>query len=86
MLGFVEIGDLVFGEKSSIVVDPGEEKLKLEFENVRRFYVPVHAVLRIDEVEKRGVARITAMQKGDGSNVTHFPVFTSPSPTKPGKS
>ncbi len=69
MLGFVEIGKLVFGERSSIVVDPGEEKLKNEFENVERFYVPVHAVIRIDEVNKQGTARIL----GEGGKVTPFP-------------
>ena len=31
MWGFVEIEELVFGERSQIVVDPGEEKLKNEF-------------------------------------------------------
>lgn len=58
MLGFVEIGKLVFGEKSTVVVDTSEEKLKTEFAGVERFYVPVHAVIRIDEVSKQGAARI----------------------------
>lgn len=75
LLGFVEIGDIVFGEKSTVVLDPGEEKLKTEFANVARTYVPVHSVIRIDEVNKPGAARIVP---GDGSsNVTPFPVFTS---------
>ena len=74
MLGFVEIGKLVFGEKTTVVVDTSEEKLKAEFADVERFYVPVHAVVRIDEVSKRGPARIVGGVEG-GSKVTPFPVY-----------
>ncbi len=75
MLGFVEVGKLVFGEKTTVVVDTSEEKLKQEFGNVERFYVPVHAVIRIDEVSKQGPARIVPGGEG-GSKVTPFPVYT----------
>ena len=40
LLGFIEIESLVFGEKTSLVVDPSEEKIKTEFEGVKRTYVP----------------------------------------------
>lgn len=70
MFGFVEIEGLVFGERSEIVVDPSEEKLKNEFEGVERTFVPMHAVVRIDQVEKQGNARITE----GGDNVTQFPL------------
>src|SRR5689334_24949023 len=43
LLGFVEVEKLVFGEKSTVVVDPGEEKLKTEFANVERSYIPVRS-------------------------------------------
>lgn len=81
LLGFVEIEEVVFGERSQIVVDPSEERLKTELEGVRRIYVPMHAVIRIDEVEREGVSRITE-PAGDGRNVAPFPlpVYT------PGKS
>lgn len=69
MLGFVEVAKLVFGEKSTIVVDTSEERLKQEFAGVERFYVPVHAVIRIDEVSKQGPARIVPGGEG-GSKVT----------------
>ena len=72
MLGFVEIGKLVFGERSTVVVDPGEEKLKNEFEGVDRFYVPVHSIIRIDEVNKQGAARIHAP---DGDSPPKTPVY-----------
>lgn len=72
LFGFVEVEDLVFGERSSVVVDPGEERIKAEFQGVRRSYLPLHSVLRIDEVRKQGVSKITALE--GGSNVAQFPV------------
>ncbi len=72
LLGFVEVEELLFGERSKVVVDPSEERLRSEFEGVRRVYIPLHAVLRIDEVEKEGVSRIAAAVKGEGS-VAFFP-------------
>ncbi len=71
LFGFIEIEELVFGERTSVVVDPSEERLKAEFESVKRTYIPMHAVIRIDEVEKQGVSKISAV---DGDNVTAFPM------------
>ncbi len=70
LLGFIEIESLVFGEKTSLVVDPSEEKIKTEFEGVKRTYIPMHSVLRIDEVDKEGVSKIS---KAEGNNVTQLP-------------
>lgn len=69
--GFVEIEGLIFGEASSLVIDPGEEKLKNEFSGVTKTLVPMHAVIRVDEVEKRGQSKILEMEQG--TNVTPFP-------------
>ena len=71
MFGFVEVEELVFGERSTVVVDPAEEKIKSEFENVRRTYLPMHSVVRIDEVDKQGKSKIS---KVEGSNVAQFPM------------
>jgi hypothetical protein len=71
LFGFIEVEKLVFGERSTVVVDPSEERIKAEFEGVRRTYLPLHAVLRIDEVEKEGTAKIS---KAEGSNIAQFPV------------
>lgn len=73
ILGFVEISDIIFGERSALVVDPSEERLKSEFEGVKRTYIPMHAVIRIDEVNKEGINKIVAVSES-GSNVTPFPV------------
>ncbi len=75
LFGFVEIENLIFGEKSNVVVDPSEENLKSEFSGVKRTYVPMHAIIRIDEVDKSGHAKISeATTKGE--KITPFPVFT----------
>ena len=71
LFGFIEVEELVFGERSTVVVDPTEEKIKSEFEGVKRTYLPLHSVLRIDEVKKQGVSKITAIE---GGNVTQFPL------------
>jgi hypothetical protein len=71
LFGFVEIEGLSFGDASKVVVDPSQERLEREFEGVKRTYVPLHAVLRIDEVDKQGAGRITRLP-GDGT-VTPFP-------------
>src|SRR3569623_2485675 len=59
LLGFVEIEELVFGERAGLVLDPTEERIKTEFEGVKRSFLPMHSVLRIDEVNKRGSSKIT---------------------------
>lgn len=69
MYGFVEIEELVFGEKTSLVVDPSEERLKDEFAGVKRSYIPMHSVIRIDEVEKRGTAKILSLD-GEAASVS----------------
>jgi hypothetical protein len=70
LFGFIEVEELVFGERSSVVLDPGEERIKSEFAGVKRTYLPLHSVLRIDEVRKQGTAKIVALE---GGNVTQFP-------------
>ena len=73
LYGFVEISGLLFGEHTSVVIDPAEEKLADEFAGVNRFMVPMHAIIRIDEVEKRGQNKIMDV---DGSGkVTPFPSY-----------
>ena len=70
MFGFIEVEQLVFGERSSLVVDPSEEKIKAEFENVKRTYLPMHSIIRIDEVDKQGASKISKLE----GNVAQFPM------------
>lgn len=70
LFGFLEVEGLVFGERTTLVVDPGEERVKSEFEGVKRTYLPLHCVLRVDEVQKQGVSKVSAYE---GGNVAQFP-------------
>jgi hypothetical protein len=78
LYGFIEIEDLIFEKAATLVVDPSAEKLREEFAGVSRTRVPIHAVIRIDEVEKHGPGKIIELD--GGSNVTPFPYFN---PNKP---
>ncbi|MBA3537821.1 MAG: DUF1820 family protein [Tatlockia sp.] len=73
IFGFLEVEEFVFGENSSLVVDPSEERLKLEFNSVKRTFIPMHSVFRIDEVSKQGVAKVREKSAND-SKVSMFPV------------
>ena len=75
MYGFIEIEEFVFGERTQMIVDPSEEKLKNEFAEVTRSYIPLHSLIRIDEVGKEGVAKIS---ESGGDNVTRLNVKPSP--------
>lgn len=70
MAGFIEIGEIIFGEHSKVLIDPADEKLKREFANVKHTYIPHYSVIRIDEVDQCGKNRIL---DNDGASVTHFP-------------
>ncbi len=69
MYGFVVVEELIFGERSTVVVDPGEERLKSEFESVTRTFIPMHSIIRIDQVKKEGTAKISDL----GDKVANFP-------------
>ncbi len=79
IFGFIEIADFVWDKHTSLVLDPSHERLKDEFGDVERTYVPMHNVLRIDHVKKQGSAKITPISDKVGTNkVTslHSPIYT----------
>jgi hypothetical protein len=76
MYAFVEIEDIIFNEHTELVVDPAEEKLKDEFAGVKKTFVPMHAVIRIDEVSKQGSNKI--VDAAVSGNITPFPVTMPP--------
>jgi hypothetical protein len=75
LFGFVEVEELIFDARKSVVVDPAVERLQVEFAGVKKTYLPMHYVLRIDEVDKQGTSKITSTE---GGNVTQFPVPVYP--------
>lgn len=70
LFGFVSVEKLVFGERTTVVLDPSEEKIKSEFAHVKRTYLPMHSVIRIDVVDKQGASKISKLE----GNVAQFPV------------
>ena len=76
LFGFVQIEDLVFGERGGLVVDPSEERIKDEFADVTRTYLPMHSVIRVDEVDRPGISKIS---DANSSNITPFPLPAYPS-------
>jgi hypothetical protein len=82
LFGFIEVEALVFGEKSAVVIDPSEERLKVEFDGVPATHIPLHAIVRIDEVEKQGSAKIVPLD-GKTENILSYP-FPTGTPRKGG--
>lgn len=74
VFGFVEIADFVWDNHTELVLDPSHEKLKDEFAKVKRTYIPMHTILRIDQVEKQGSAKIS--QLSDKVTALHSPIYT----------
>ena len=81
IFGFVEVSHLLWSQKSSVVIDPSEDSLKHEFSGVKRFYVPMHSVVRIDEVDHEGTSKIVGTTEGGGT-ISPFPVFVPPGSDK----
>jgi len=73
LFGFIEVEELVFGARSELVVDPAEEGLRSEYGAAKRLFLPLHAIVRIEEVEREGPARVRPA-KGPSGIVTPFPV------------
>ena len=84
MWGFIEVEEFVFGERSQILVDPSEEKLKNEFGSVNRSYIPLQSIIRIDEVDKEGSAKVSDVTPAEG-NVASFPFAGAPPGQKGGE-
>ncbi|MFC6670067.1 DUF1820 family protein [Marinobacterium aestuariivivens] len=74
MWGFIEVGEFVFGTRSELLVDPGEEKLKKQFGDVKRSFIPMQAIIRIDEVKQEGVPKISEAK----GTITAFPLSVPP--------
>jgi hypothetical protein len=72
LYGFTYVAELSFGQSEGLLVDPVEEKLREEFAGTQGLHLPMHSIVRIEEVAERGVARIR--DAATGEKVTPFPV------------
>lgn len=73
LMGFIEAEKLIFNENESSIVDPDEERLRTEFKGVIRCYIPLHTIIRIDEISLKSGTKI---HKVDDDNVSHLPYST----------
>ncbi len=78
LYGFIEVEDLVFGEKSALLVDPAEEALRREFEFTKRLHLPLNCVIRIEEVDKSSAARGKIVALPEKNSVPDSPLFPPP--------
>src|SRR5204863_10040125 len=85
LFGFIEVGELLFGERASGVLDPAEERIKGEFSGVKRTFLPMHSSLRIDEVKKHGAAKITVLEAGATVAQFPLPMYSTPPGEKKGR-
>ena len=70
--GFTEVGELVFEQGGSVVVDPTEERLRDEFKDTRMLHLPMQCIVRVEEVEKRGP--LTIRDAVSGEKIMPFPM------------
>ena len=78
MYGFIEVEEYIFNKEKQLVVDPSSEKLKKEFAMVERSYIPINSIIRIDEVNESGEAKI----KENKSQVSPIQLIIQPSNKK----
>ncbi len=70
IFGFIELSDFVWGGKSDIILDPTEQEVRNEFSGVKIAQIPMHAIIRIDQVEKGGKAKVLPLGKKQTSEST----------------
>lgn len=75
--GFTEIRELVFDVHEGVVVDPTEERLRDEFGGTSALHLPMHSIVRIEEVERKGTSAIRDAATGE-KVVTPFPLPARP--------
>ncbi|MFA5684140.1 MAG: DUF1820 family protein [Lysobacteraceae bacterium] len=77
--GFTEIAELVWDAGEGLVIDPTEERLRDEFGQTKRLHLPMQAVIRVEEVERKGQLAIRDAATGE-KVVTPFPLPAKPRP------
>lgn len=80
IFGFLEIEDLVFGEKSNLLVDPNEDSIKKEFEHTKRLFIPIHSVIRVEEIDKEIQLKPRVISLKDNTNQKIPTIYTPPDP------
>jgi hypothetical protein len=80
LYGFTYVAELSFSSGDGLLVDPTEEKLKEEFAGTQALHLPMHSIIRVEEVLERGVAKIRDQLTGEKIMAFPGPMRT---PSKP---
>lgn len=70
--GFVELSGIEFDTHDAVVIDPVEDKMRDELGDVEVLHLPMHSVLRVEEVRTKGQSVIRDRESGE--KITPFPV------------
>ena len=57
LYGMVEISGFIFPE-NKLVYNPGEERIRREFGDIERTWIPYHSIVRVDEVTESTASEI----------------------------
>jgi hypothetical protein len=50
-IGLIEVSNILYMD-SEILINPEDEKIRKEFKGVKRTFLPLSAIIRIDEIEE----------------------------------
>ncbi len=80
-LGFVELSEMMFDDTQTNKLGVSEKRLKEEFKRVKRAFIPLQSVIRIDEVERDTPSELKQADKK--GNIRQFPGrYLPPEPDK----
>ena len=71
--GFIEVSELIWDQQSDLVIDPNEERLRVEMSGVISLMIPMHSIQRIDVVKDKGKPKVKPTSGDAGSKITSFP-------------
>lgn len=77
LYGMVEISDFIFPE-NKLVYNPGEERLRREFAEIERTWIPYHTIIRIDEVAETTASEFKVVSLDSHRRTDHRKVITKP--------
>lgn len=80
MFGFVEVEELLLDEpQSELLIDPEVERLQSEFAGVEITFIPLHSIIRIDQMRTAGRTKVSQSEAAQGhANVSYLPGMFPP--------
>ena len=64
LLGLLEVEDIVFVNSSEILLTPADDKVRIEFKDVERTFLPVSSIIRVDEITMEKETPVIRLYKG----------------------